>query len=257
MQQVEKTERLGHEDSENACVGFGQCIGMRKTQQDSAGITSNGAFAVISDGMGGLADGEIASDVVVRSILEYVNALSGILDITVLLQAIPHVNASINAVLGSNGIYQSGATMVCSYLSGRRLSWISVGDSRIYLFRSGGLIQMNREHNLRSKQLQQLAQGFLSPAEMGPQESMGNLTSFFGMGNLAAVDFSAEPVTLCAGDWVILMSDGVYHFLTEAEILQALWEGKTPQAACDSVLKKIRDKGHPYQDNASIIIQAV
>lgn len=257
MQQVEKTERLEHESSENACVGFGQCLGMRKNQQDSAGITSSGAFAVISDGMGGLTDGEIASDVVVRSILEYVKALPEISDIANLLQGIPYVNASINEILGSNGIYQSGATMVCSYLSKRRLSWISVGDSRIYLFRNGGLIQMNREHNLRSKQLQQLAQGFLSPAEMGPKESMGNLTSFFGMGNLASVDFPAEPVTLCAGDWVILMSDGVYHFLTEAEMVQALWGGKTPQAACDSVLQKIHDKGHTYQDNASIIIQAV
>lgn len=238
-------------------IGYVQHIGSRQTQQDSAGATSSGEFAVVADGMGGLADGEVVSDLVVRSLLDFAKDLGPNPDIAALLQIIQWTNLAVNTALGQDKLYQCGSTMVCSLIKNRKLLWASIGDSRIYLFRGGGLIQLNREHNLLHKQLAQAVQGDLSFRDIGPKSNLGNLTSFFGMGKLADVDFSVEPITLCRGDWTLLMSDGIYHFLSEAEILQGLYEGGDPQSACEKIMMRVKAQNHPYQDNLSLVIQSV
>lgn len=238
-------------------LGYVQHIGSRKTQQDSAGATNGGAFAVIADGMGGLSNGEFVSDLVVRTMLESARSLGPNPEIGDLLQIVHRTNTVVNSTLGQDKLYQSGSTMVCTLIDNRKLLWASVGDSRIYLFRNGGLIQLNREHNLLHKLLVQAVRGEATFQDIGTKSNLGSLTSFFGMGALAEVDFATEPITLCPGDWVLLMSDGVYHFLPEEEILRGLTEGTDPQSACEKIMRRVEAVRHPYQDNLSLIIQSV
>lgn len=236
-------------------VGYAQHIGKRNSQQDSIGVSKDGSFAVLADGMGGMNAGEVISGLVVKNFLNIVADFGPGIDIAALLQAVYWTNITTNYELTQKKFSQCGTTMVCSLVKNRKLLWASVGDSRIYLFRKGGLIQLNREHNLLHKQLLYATQGKLSFGTIGPKEDLDNLTSFFGMGNLAEVDFSVEPIELLDDDIVLLMSDGVYRYLTEQEISLELQMSKDPQIACNRILQKIIAKNHPYQDNASLVIQ--
>lgn len=238
-------------------TGCIQHIGKRNAQQDSIGISKDGSVAVLADGMGGMNSGEIISSLIVKNLLDIVADFRSDMNISALLQAVHWANITTNYELSQKKLSLCGSTMVCSAAKSKRLLWISVGDSRVYLFRSGGLIQLNRDHNLLRKQLLYAAQGKMPFGNIGPNEELGNLTSFFGMGDLAEVDFSVEPIELLDSDMVLLMSDGIYRFLTEREIALELQVNKDPQAACNGILQRLIQKNHPYQDNISLIIQRV
>ena len=81
------------------------------------------------------------------------------------------------------------------------------------------------------------------------------LTSYLGMGRLKYVDMPARPLALRPGDKFVLMSDGVYNALDEAELIKAL---EAPaQKAAQRLEKAISAKNYMTQDNfTAVIIEA-
>ena len=137
-------------------------------------------------------------------------------------------------------------------IEGDGLSWLSVGDSRIYLWRSGGLIQLNRDHDF-SHDLTLLAlQGDVSLQETDQDPRRENLTSFIGRGFPRKVEWNPEPVSLCSGDKVVLMSDGVYRALSQEEMARCL-QGDVSRAA-RALRAMVTKKALPQQDNFTAVI---
>ena len=125
-------------------------VGQRDHQEDAIvadfPIGSEIGFAVLSDGMGGHAAGDVASKIIVTEVFSELKLQSGNpeqfrKDIrSILVDAATAANQCLNGHVRTNPQATGmGATLVAPILMGNQLSWISVGDSPLYLFRDGEL----------------------------------------------------------------------------------------------------------------------
>lgn len=233
--------------------------GARSDQQDSfsvsdaEGMKNYGLLAVVADGMGGLQDGGRVSQCAVTAMMEGFYNLKGS-SREVLLSLVERTVAAVNTELGASGLCRSGSTLVAALVRDSNLLFVSIGDSRISLYRSGTLIQLNRDHVLRQELEVRAINRQTTWEDVSSNPKAHGLTSFLGMGTLKYVDIPSQSVALLPGDRVVLMSDGVYNALTTQELCAEL--GKPAQEAADAIRDKIAAKNYEQQDNYTAVILA-
>ena len=243
-------------------VGKLHNIGKRSSQQDSFGISQNGQglsasgkgiFAIVADGMGGLSNGGEISALITMSMMQTFDQIPRPGDARQeLLSMLNQANDEVNARLSGGGQGKSGSTVVAVILRDMQLYWISVGDSHIYLYREGALMQINRDHVYSVDLDEMAARGEISSREASGDPQRKALTSYIGMGKLAKIDRNIRPLKLCPGDRVMLMSDGVFGTLNDEEITAAM---KLPLTeSCEALDQMIRGKKLPAQDNYTALI---
>lgn len=243
------------------CVGKLHCIGRRESQQDSFAVSDvedaalcgeKGVIVIVADGMGGLSDGDKISSMVTLSFFRHFHekAIQGSAG-SELLQMLKEANGEVNRYLG-NKTGQCGSTLVAGIVKDKKCYWISVGDSHIYLYKNGGLIQLNREHVYREELETKAANGEISREEAMENPQRGALTSYIGMGRIEKVDRNQEPLVLCSGDRLLFMTDGVFGTLTEAQIAEAM---RYPVEESIRLMDaSIRAVGKPKQDNYTVVV---
>lgn len=233
-------------------------IGRRDYQQDSFGQTAvlrnTGILAVLADGMGGLSGGERVSQKIVMEALTFGSTLQANQVPTALPGMVAGINHAVNQMLGPKGLYTSGSTVVSALITGNALRWISVGDSRIYLYRDGQISQLSRDHDLLQDWMPDILEGKRSMAEALRDPNGRKLTSFIGMGELRHVDYNRTPIPLLPGDRVLLMSDGVYGTVSDAEMAAILRDCGSVQLAASHIGQRIMGAALPYQDNYTLIV---
>ncbi len=154
--------------------------------------------------------------------------------------------------LTADSNYDSGSTLVCCKVDVSGLSWLSVGDSRIYLWRSGGLIQLSGDHDFAHDLDTMTVIGQLSIDEASQNPRRGSITSFIGAEFPRHISFNSEPVELLRGDKVILMSDGVYRSLNKSELNKCLKSNAKKSALL--INKMIKAKNLKLQDNYTAVV---
>ena len=233
-------------------------IGRRDYQQDSFGQTAvlrnTGILAVLADGMGGLSGGERVSQKIVMEALTFGSTLQANQVPTALPGMVAGINRAVNQMLGPKGLYTSGSTVVSALITGNALRWISVGDSRVYLYRDGQISQLSRDHDLLQDWMPDILEGKRSMAEALRDPNGRKLTSFIGMGELRHVDYNRTPIPLLPGDRVLLMSDGVYGTVSDAEMAAILRDCGSVRLAASHIGQRIMGAALPYQDNYTLIV---
>lgn len=239
-----------------------QHIGAREYQQDSFGFANpgdesflehGGFLAVLCDGMGGMAHGDLASQTAVRSILDaYARKSPDEAIPDALERSVREANQQVFEAAHELGKAEGvGTTVVAAVLHQEALYFASVGDSGLFLL-SGGQIQMvNQPHVYANVLDRAVATGVISREMADQHPERESLTSFVGIQTLEEIDRNTEPWPVRAGDTVILASDGMFKTLEAHEILAAL-EGNPrawPQVLVDRVLEKER----PGQDNVTVL----
>jgi hypothetical protein len=95
--------------------------------------------------------------------------------------------------------------------------------------------------------------GEISLSEAASHPSRAALTSYLGKAEVDEYDLPSDPpLTLKPGDKVLLASDGLFGFITEAEIARHL--AKDPQHAAEALVHATIDQQKPYQDNVTVAI---
>lgn len=233
--------------------------GARKSQQDCFSVSpadlipSYGLLAVVADGMGGLSDGDKVSQAAVTAIMNGFYVTPGKPE-ELLLTLLSQANDAVNELLGADGRSRSGSTLVAGLVRDNLFYSLSVGDSRVCLYRDGTLYQLNREHTfVHELELRAVnRESDFHTAYTHPKK--GGLTSFLGMGRLKYVDLPAAPVEIRAGDKFVLMTDGVYNALSQAELTACL--DKPAEEAAQLLDEAIRAKNYSNQDNYTAVILA-
>lgn len=229
--------------------------GARAGQQDcffvSPAEEAAGLLAVVADGMGGLSDGDKVSQAAVSAMAQGFYLAQGGAQ-QVLLQLAEQANLAVNRLLGEDGAYRSGSTLAAGLIREGAFHYLSVGDSRICLYRRGNLYQLNREHIYRNELYIRYVNGEETLEGAAAHPKAAGLTSFLGMGQLKYIDLPAEPVKVLPGDRFILMSDGVYNALTGQELAAAL--AQEPGQVARALDSAIRAKGYQNQDNYTAVI---
>ena len=235
-----------------------QDIGAREDQQDSHEYShpdfyaQQGVMAVVADGMGGLANGKAVSSALVRTFIDGFPQVSGYYSQTadILLDLSIRANARVNQML--RGADRSGSTLVAALVRDGYLHFLTVGDSRIYLYRGGALLQLNREHIYQEELAVKAVNQNVSLSQVRSDRQAHSLTSYFGIGHIPSVDRNDEGIRLVPGDRILLASDGVFGTLSREQMEQALQ--LEIQAAADRMGQMIRSEDKPHQDNNTLII---
>lgn len=229
--------------------------GRRETQQDAVCMSEHGRrgfLAVLSDGIGGMEGGELFSGIATDEMKKDFETGDVAGDLCTRLEIL-YENARSRALeFKDTQRIDGGATVVAVLIRNDMCAFLSVGDSRIYLYRGGGMIQLNREHTY-GKMLDEMAALGRIPRE----EARNNIYRKALTNNLTetselAWDVCARPFRLQAGDKIVLMSDGVFGALDD-DMLVKLMPGPADRCA-QRIIEAVRDRAVPRQDNNSAIV---
>lgn len=246
-------------------IGIGNCQnqGMRHYQEDSFGysnlgssaaVTKRGFLAVLSDGMGGLANGKAAADCAVQTAIGLFDSLNPYLAIRPqLLNITRQINRSVCAKCNATEAGRSGATLVCAYFYKNRIYWSTVGDSRLYCCRNGKILQMNEDHDYKNSLFREYLDGNLplSAIESDPQKD--SLVEYLGKEELGAIDCSIRGFRILPNDVFVLCSDGIYNGISPQTILSIVTSCDA-QTAGEQIVQQVIGARIPSQDNMTVMV---
>ncbi len=242
--------------------GMSTHIGTREYQQDSAYVKDyaykgEDAYAVLCDGMGGMADGGMASATVVEHFVKILDAVpTEEQDIATVLEMGAHDANHLLANIYRNEGKQAGTTLVSVFIRGDTLYWVSVGDSRIYLLRGGEMARLTRDHNYALQLEHMVEKGEISreAAESDPKREA--LISYIGAPYLELMELSPKGFKLESGDMVLLCSDGLTRSLEDAEILSLLRDVEdVEQRVSDLVLRAVSDISVGHDNTTAVLMR--
>jgi serine/threonine protein phosphatase PrpC len=235
---------------------------VRESNEDSFGAAPELNLFVLSDGMGGLACGEVASQLAVETILTRSRsgdlepssasgsgAMTGVsAESNRLASAIRAANEAVHRAAQDSGAGQPmGATVVAVRFEGERMSVAHVGDSRAYRLRAGQMEQLTRDHSFVAEQVRQ---GRMTEEEAGNSGLQNVLVRALGIGPEVEVDVTEELVL--EEDTVLLCSDGLTRELTDAQIAAVLGECAEAQEAAERLVELAKQAGGG--DNITAIV---
>ena len=231
---------------------------VRTQNQDSYQIEEldrNTKLGVVCDGMGGAKSGNIASslaiDVFVQEIKRTWNvALSGSKIDQMLRSAVKLANFTVfDQAMQFEEFAGMGTTLAAALISGRRVSVVNVGDSRVYAITRTGIHQLTRDHSLVQMMVER---GELTPELARTYPGKNFITR--AIGTEAVVECDLFHTTLEKGDCLLLCSDGLSNMMSDQEILFEVVHGVDKQQCCQRLLDIAKNRGAP--DNVtSILIQ--
>ncbi|NNL18464.1 MAG: serine/threonine-protein phosphatase [Boseongicola sp.] len=214
-------------------------------------------YAVLSDGMGGHAAGDVASKIVVTEMFSELKFQSSdtksfvenVCD--VLKGAAVSANACMAAHTTNNpDTAGMGATLVAPVFLRDKLFWISIGDSPLYLYREGQLRQLNEDHSLGPHIDYMVRSGMMSEDVGRNHPDRNALTSVLIGETIERIDCPEVPFQLRDGDILVVASDGL-QFLSNSKIRSVL-RGSDDQPStqiADRLMSELTTLGDPEQDN--------
>ncbi|MDH5612648.1 MAG: protein phosphatase 2C domain-containing protein [Gammaproteobacteria bacterium] len=200
---------------------------------------------LIADGMGGHACGEVASDIVVRTIGEAIG--NGDELANAIQKAHRAILESVEKGIGKRGM---GSTVVAIHVSGHHYKLAWVGDSRAYLW-DGKLKQISKDHSL--------VQMLLDTGNLTEREAMNHPQKNIIYQNLGAKDVDAVNVGIIEGQFyknqkILLCSDGLSDELPRDEIAEVLGEYDNDQKITDGLISAVLKTS--ANDNVTVVVVA-
>jgi serine/threonine protein phosphatase PrpC len=200
-------------------------LGGRSRNEDACGYwtSENGSCWVVSDGAGGHGSGDVASRLVVSTVLKRFAAHPRVDpdEAAALLQAANDVVIREKTTGGTTDDMHATAVILLIDPHSGVAVWGHVGDTRIYLFRRGRVAYQTRDHSL----VQNMIDAGYGNADMirsHPQRSL--LTSAIGSKEAISLSVSAEPMQLMPGDVFLMCTDGWWEYVEEPEMERILDE---------------------------------
>lgn len=239
-------QHIGSRRSQQDCYGFSDA-------KDSGFFAHGGFLAVLCDGMGGMAHGELASQTAVRAVLDAYalktpsESIPDALERS-LREANRRVLAIAREMRSADGV---GTTLIAVVVHEQLMHYVSVGDSGLYVVRGGKLQLVNRAHVYANLLDQAVALGALSSEQAASHPEREALTSFVGIQKLLEIDRNADPLPLQAGDTILIASDGMFKTLRAAEIEECLTGN--PQSWASVLVQRTIAKGRASQDNVTVV----
>lgn len=232
-----------------AGVGMSDTGRVRTNNEDHWHIEPELRVAIVADGMGGAACGEVASALTVNTVLSFLRKPPEELpDEQLIREAVRKANGEVWHAAGQrpdcNGM---GSTIVLVLWRGADLVVANVGDSRAYLWRSGALTQLSYDQNLANELRRNLG---LSEDQISQYPHRNVLT--MAIGTSEDVLICVNTVALEAGDEILLCSDGLYGPVGDTLIAEVM---AARGAAMEKVQRLIADanaRGGP--DNVTAVL---
>lgn len=233
-------------------IGSSSIVGTRNNQQDCFFAEyiaeKNCSIAIVCDGMGGLADGAIASRTAVEYIADELRNSIGAEDMKALLLRI--TREANRRILSLET--KSGTTVVVAVIKDSLLHWASVGDSKIYIFKDGMLSCLTNEHNysfMAERRKRDINFKF------NPNVRQDALVSYLGAEKPEYIDIYPLPIALSNGDTILLCSDGLYKALNEEQIVEKILDDSlNVDETATALTSEAIARSVGGQDNTTVVV---
>lgn len=213
-------------------------------------ITDDAVFAVVCDGMGGANAGNVASELAVRHISEYViRSYRDGMDMTDTEKTLKNAIVSANISLYDKAVNNAelagmGTTAVAAFVKDGTAVIAHVGDSRIYLV-NGEIKQLTRDHSVVQSLIES---GKITPEDAKVHPRKNVITRALGAEENVAVD--SDCLNLSNGDTLLLCSDGLTNFLDDKDIL-TVFQNNDISAVAERLVEEANKNGGG--DNITVV----
>jgi len=225
---------------------------VRRNNEDKAGFQFLGGSktdfsAILADGMGGYEQGEVASGIMVDTVIDDNGQTIGKNPCRWLSEMISKANHRIYELSLRQ---QSVMGTTCSMLLIRKknIYFAHVGDSRIYLLAKGELKQLTCDHTVVGEMIRA---GKLTAAEAVGHPQRSVLTKAVGTSPYVKPDIFKVACPIKKGNRFLLCSDGLYDLVPDAEICRLLAQPSLRKAATSLVETAKKQGGY---DNITVAI---
>ena len=205
----------------------------RQANEDAFRLVNTHRLWILADGMGGHAAGQIASQIAVDEIAQFIahsinhpqfrwpfeQNLNQSFEENALMNAVRVANVRIyNRSLKDPKCLGMGTTVVVAMISAHHeLVIASVGDSRCYRYRRGSLNQLTVDHSLLNHLIYNLK---LSPEEAREKAGSNVIVKAVGLEDDVEVDLIGS--TLYDGDLFLMCSDGLSDLVDDRVIAETI-----------------------------------
>ena len=218
----------------------------RALNEDSIIVLPDQRIWAVSDGMGGHAKGDFASQTIIDSIAMVEQGLPPAELIQSLRQALHQAHATIQAEADAHGGATIGATVVTFMVADGHFAAFWVGDSRLYRLQSGTIELLTTDHSMVAA-LVEAGQMTWDEAEMHPHSNA--VTRAVGIGEDLEIDKIRGE--LLPGDRFLLCSDGLSKYAT-FDTLERVLKAEPIETVADTLQQIALDGGGA--DNISVIV---
>ena len=201
-----------------ACNGRSHVGLVREENEDSFGLATDRGIVVVADGMGGHDNGRYVADCAVASLCQVTPAATLEATMERAEEALAQTNDEV-WMRSQTCRRTMGATLVAAVIDRSRLGIIWAGDSRAYIFRSGLLVPLTRDHSA-VQDLLDSGRITLAEAAQHPMRHVVNRA----LGVTGALELEVGFHALGPGDIVLLSTDGLHGSIDDDEIGRCLDE---------------------------------
>jgi serine/threonine protein phosphatase PrpC len=215
------------------------------------------ALLLVADGMGGQDTGQLASQLAVTSLVEYVSGSPSLPQsapeswLSLLSAGLQHAN---QVVYERNQQQQTsmGTTMTAALVVETTAYVAHVGHSRLYLYRQPvGLTQITHDHSVAAVLV---AAGVLAPEDLSTHPSRKHI--YRCLGEKATVEVETATVPLATGDSLLVCSNGLWEMVRDPQIAAILTTPRpTPTETAQALIHAALAGGG--EDNVSAIVTCV
>ena len=190
-------------------------------------LSEKGCLMVVADGMGGMNAGEVASDIAIKTVMEYFTPER--LTDSIIRDSGSRMRYMENVVVAADDAIKKdstsnpehegmGSTIIMAWLCNDEICLTWCGDSRAYLFRPGqGFKQVSKDHSY--------VQGLVDEGKITEVEAFDHPYGNVIMRSLGDPEKKAEPESRCfkvnQGDIFMLCSDGLSGVLRDRKTYNA------------------------------------
>lgn len=235
---------------------------VRTSNQDRILLDEHLGLFLVADGMGGHGHGEDAAELAIRSSQYYIGAsrdrfdvswpfgydLNRSIDENRLMTAIQLANRQVwKRAEEAPECAGMGTTLVAVIVNADRAAVGSVGDSRVYLLRTGELTQITIDDTWVGNLIRT---GALTEAQAKTHSMRHVLTQAIGSHDL--VEVHTQEHVFADGDMLLLTTDGVHGVVEHSALRSMLYASRDIEETVHQVVESAKANGAP--DNASCIL---
>jgi protein phosphatase len=204
----------------------------------------------LADGVGGQAQGEVASRAAVESVLSgFRVAAAGEQHAALLDRLVQAANTHVleaGHAAGPSGAAMATTLVLCALRFDRAVV-AHVGDSRCYLIRHDHATALTRDHTVVNEQVRL---GLLSAREAAEASTRHVLSR--SLGNDLFVNVETSDHQLIAGDVLALCSDGLYGAVAATEIAHLVTYGANLETSAQKLVALANQRDG--SDNISVLL---
>ncbi|MDG0867970.1 PP2C family protein-serine/threonine phosphatase [Candidatus Lucifugimonas marina] len=226
---------------------------VRRSNQDSFGISfSDGGrlIGAVADGMGGHAGGDVASSTAISMLIDVDEPGSSRDLASDANSLVASISRRLREIQEESPQYTGmGTTLSAVTISGSTMTSVHIGDSRIYRFRNGKLLQLTKDHSWVQ---QQVDAGLLNAEDAIKHPRRNVITRVLDARRSEKADVDAYDLE--TGDRILICSDGV-HGVIRDEVIAAGLSLESLERGVELITDEVRRSG--ANDNATAVLISI